>query len=110
MKKIWSGIKKFIGVTAEQEAAKKWRPEPLTSTAAPRYRRWGHKGWRTSSFRRRHPRGPEAKLRAARDKFIADSQRQGVELAHRRREAQLKDRDRGGHLYMQAFRRSTRGI
>jgi hypothetical protein len=107
MKKIWSGIKKFIGVTEEQEAAKKWRPVALQPSGPVHRKFFGRKGWRRLGFPRR-PLG--AGRRKRRLELIRISQMQGIIIARNRAAAMKKDRDEGGHFFMKAFRRSQRGV
>lgn len=100
--KPWDKLKNYLGVTEEEESEKKWRPEslpPMTPT-----RRRG-RGWRRLGLPR-FALGPGR--RAARLNRIRESQLQGIAIAAKRREAMKKDREEGGHFFMQAFRRSQR--
>jgi hypothetical protein len=100
--KIWGALKKFIGIEPEPAA---WRPQGVTLPGPVwRPRRGVHRKVRRLAL------GPDVRRRKARDEFIRHSQLQGVEIAAKRRAAQLRDREEGGHLYMQAFRRSQRSI
>lgn len=108
--KLWEKAKKFIGVTEEQEAAKKWRPVALKPTA-PSHRRWfGRRGWRRAAKPHRPRLCTVATRREAKATFIRASQLQGVKIANDRATAQRRDREEGGHFYMQAFRRSQKRI
>jgi hypothetical protein len=111
--KSWDKLKKFIGVTEEQEEQKKWRPEALPDSRpvpGPRRVRWGHGGWKWPSLRRVHRKlGPDVKLRKARAAFIRQEQEAANEIARQRREAMRKDRREGVHSHMAAFRSALRG-
>lgn len=97
-------LAKLFGVTPKVKSF----PYPMAKVL--RGRLGKRSDFRYKSMRRGVQVARELRQRPRRLAWIAESCRQGIEIARRRYRAQKMDREHGGHLHMVAFRRSCRGI